>query len=378
VLLLLSLSQCGAVWSVDAWRKRRRLEKRGIAPSGAPPRFPAWTRRLLQIFVGVVYFGAAITKMHTPAFFSGDQLQTWMITDVNVTHEIGEYLAVYPPLLVIFAYITIVWEVTFLFIAWRGWGRVIMLGLGALFHFMTTLTLGLYVFPMVCLTTYFSFFNERDAQAWAARLAWLKQRIAVPSWAARIGAAAARVRIPEAMRLPASVLFLFATIATAALGVQVEHLMDPYGKRRPEGPYTLRQLDSDFVETTYLGPPQPLRQADKVLAVDAGSILIGGILADPHDTFKIGDMITVQCTLNPPHEDMWVECSLHNAAGRIVDRQPQMVPRELLRSNFFYNLTETIDPGLYFLVLKVAGKEVLRKEITVLAREGRAAAPVAN
>ena len=377
VLLLLSLAECGAVWSVDAWIRARRLRRQGLEP-GDPPRFAAWPRRLMQLFVGIVYFGAAITKMHTPAFFSGDQLQTWMITDVNFPYEIGEYLAVYPAVLVVFAYITIVWEVTFLFLAWRDWARVIMLSLGVLFHFMTTLTLGLYVFPMVCTTTYFCFFNEQDARAWAARLGRLRQRIPAPQWLTSIAAAVPRLRIPEAVKLPVPLLFAFAAISTAALGVEIEHLIDPYGQRRAEGPYVLEQLDSELVESTYLSPSQPVRQADKVLAVDAGSILIGGILADPHDTFNVGDMMTVQCTLNPPHEDMWVECSLINASSRIIGRQPQMIPRESLRSNFVFELADSIDSGLYFLVLKVAGKEVLRKEITIQAPQGRAAAPVAN
>ena len=46
VLLLLSFSHCGAVWSVDAGRARR-----GATPP-APPRFPAWPRRLMQLLIG--------------------------------------------------------------------------------------------------------------------------------------------------------------------------------------------------------------------------------------------------------------------------------------------------------------------------------------
>ena len=56
MLLLLSFSKCGAVWSVDAWLARRRQPAQI-----EPPRFPAWPRRLMQLLIGFVYLVAAIT-----------------------------------------------------------------------------------------------------------------------------------------------------------------------------------------------------------------------------------------------------------------------------------------------------------------------------
>ena len=60
--------------------------------------------------------------MHTPAFFSSDQMRQWMITNVNHSNPIGEYLSFYPAALVVSAYVTVLWEVLFVFLAWRGWG----------------------------------------------------------------------------------------------------------------------------------------------------------------------------------------------------------------------------------------------------------------
>ena len=82
-----------------------------------------------------------------------------------------------------------------------------------------------------------------------------------------------------------------------------------------------------------------------------------------------------QCTLSPIHEDMWVECNLHDAQDRVIDRVGQIAPREMMRSNFFYQLSEALVPGDYFLVVKCAGKEVFRKRITL---KPRLAAPLAN
>jgi len=121
-LLILSLSNCGTVWSIDSFLKRRALRRSGTEDPELlkPQRHAVWPRRLMQLMIGIVYLGAAFTKMHTPAFFSSDQMLHWLLTNVNNSNPVGEYLSYYPASLVVSAYITILWEVLFVFIAWRG------------------------------------------------------------------------------------------------------------------------------------------------------------------------------------------------------------------------------------------------------------------
>ena len=89
VLFLLCLSNCGTIWSVDRWRAAGRADD-------GPPRTSAWPRRLVQLLIGTVYFGAAFTKMHTDGFMSGDQIRFWLLTNVNNSNPLGEHLAMYP------------------------------------------------------------------------------------------------------------------------------------------------------------------------------------------------------------------------------------------------------------------------------------------
>ena len=96
--------------------------------------------------MGVTYLGSAATKMHTPMFFSGDQLRFWMMTNVNSLNPVCEFLSQFPGLIVTMSYVTIVWEILFVFIAWKGTARTIMLTMGVFFHLMTYFTLGLLVF----------------------------------------------------------------------------------------------------------------------------------------------------------------------------------------------------------------------------------------
>lgn len=376
VLFLLAFSHCGAVWSVDAWLRRRRL---GIpAPSSLDdhPKFAAWPRRLMQILIGVVYFGASVTKMHTPAYFSGDQLWHWMMTNVNNANPVGEWMTLYPATLVIFAYLCVVWEVLFLFLSWRGWGRVCMLTMGTGFHVMTTLTLGLYLFPITCISIYFAFVNSADVVTWAARWrAWKRRHGKSLATVARLpqaisGWGATLIR-PIGQRLtPANSLGAFGVLlAVVAIGaVEVEYRLDVYGERDPDGPLPLKEIDPEVAKQMFAGS-QRLREYDKLLAFDVGTSMFGGLVTGVRDTFIHGEPIIAQCSLNPPHEDMWLECNLHDGNNVLIDRVGQIVVRSQLRGNFLYRACEALNPGTYFLVLRTGTQELTRRKIEILPND---------
>jgi len=365
VLLLLSFSRCGAVWSVDAW-----LARRTQPDLLDPPRFPAWPRRLMQLFIGMVYLGSAITKIHTPTFFSGDQLRFWLMTDVNNANPMGEQLTLYPVLVVTMAYISIVWEILFVFMCWRGHGRWVMLLMGAGFHLGTRQTLGLHVFPWVSMVTYLAFINSGDVVRWRG---WLsKYRGPRTADASRVVPLAPEWRSRLALAFPALLL------VTSALGVELEHQLDPYGIRRPEGPHELVELDPGVVEAMLESNPT-VRPEDLVHSLEMGEMLIGGYVVGHKSTFRQGERLFAQCTLNPPHPDLVIECNLHDSENRLLDRVQQVVPREAFRANFLYVLHDALVPGEYSLVVRCGGHDVARRRIILQpAADSPAGAPVAN
>ena len=208
VLFILSCSRCGAIWSVDAWLEGNRSKKLPWPGEASVewPKSAAWPRRLLQLLIGCVYFGAGITKIHTAEYFTGEQLQAWLLTNVNNHNPIGEYLAQYPALLIAFAYIAIVWEILFVFVAWRGLGRMLSLGMGVMFHVMTTLMLGLYIFPIICISTYFAFADESDFRYFAHKLRWLRRKFTTAPFG-RIGVPIEAVSVAPSQRVPSPALF---------------------------------------------------------------------------------------------------------------------------------------------------------------------------
>ena len=92
---------------------------------------------------------------------------------------------------------------------------------------VTVLTLGLFIFPMVCIPIYFAFTTEEDVRVWGPRFSrWWKNAAAplAPLWsrAARIP----HLPLPESMRIPSSVVFTVCALAVAFLGIEAERWIE--------------------------------------------------------------------------------------------------------------------------------------------------------
>jgi hypothetical protein len=368
-MLILSLSNCGSVWSVDRVLKRRAIARSGTASAEQlqPPRVPVWPRRLMQLMIGVVYLGAGVTKMHTPSFFSSDQMLHWLMTNINNANPIGEQLSLYPATLVVSAYITILWEIIFIFIAWRGWRRAIMLSLGIMFHVGTAFLLGLYIFPLVCFSIYASYLYEEDIVRLAVFFRRLERRGS--RILTRAGAIAESIgrALPEVSPRQGSLVFGAVLVLLTFGGIGIEHQLDPLGSRRAEGAWQLKELDASVV-VPMLRQSERVRESDKYLSFVIGSDMIGDVLIDRKDVFRHGDEIVAQCTLNPPHEDMWIECNLHDSDNHLIDRVGQVADRNMLRVSYAFVLPESLVPGQYFLVVRSGGQEITRRSITLVDR----------
>ncbi len=357
ILLILTVSNCGAVWSVDAILRRW---KDGESAS-IPPKFPVWPARLVQLLFCFVYFGAAITKIQTAAFFSGEQMRYWMFSNWNYPNPVGELMAMWTPLLLASGYITVVWEITFPFLAWRPLGRFVALGIGILFHFMTFVTLGLYVFPMLCTTSYTSFLMEKDIVA--IRNAIRRWRIPAMS----IGAprfAIARLIHARPAAIPLSMVWAAMALFAAVAANEIDRFADPYGMHANNGPMPLKPIPRDAA-LAMINSTAPLREKDKFFSFDIGSMFLGGQLANRSSEFEFGDVIVAQCNINPPHEDMWLECVIEDDANRVIDASGQFVTRDKLYANFSYATGNKLIPGKYWMVLKSSGKEVSRRPFTL-------------
>jgi hypothetical protein len=368
LMLLLAVSHAGSVWSVDAF-----LKKRSGAVNVLPPRFSVWPARLVQLMFAFIYFGASITKIQTADFFSGDQMRYWMLSNWNYANPIGEAVAMSSPLLLISAYLAVIWEVLFGVLVWRPRGRAVMLGAGAFFHFMTWLTLGLYVFPAVCLSGYFAFMSEEDIVR-LRRISLfrpLKTVLRLPALAV------SRVANSFPQTVPASVTWT-CLIAAAAIGAtEAELQMDLYQNHSQSGLLSLKPMDRE-VALMMLRDKKTVREHDKFFNFEIGTSTIGYQLSNRRSEFSVGETMIAQCNLNPPHEDMWVECLLLDDEERTVEQFGQFVPRENLRANFFYTIGSRLVTGRYCMVLKSANQEICRRHFSLNGKSSDAAFDVST
>ena len=370
ILLLLSVSSCGAVWSVDQWRARKNQvgeAARGIARSAI------WPRRLVQLLISVIYFGAAFTKLHTGGFMSGDQIRYWLLTDLNDSNPLGEHLALYPALIVAMSHIALIWQILFPVLTWRGPWRMVMLGIGMLFHLSTIWLLGLFIFPPLMIVTYFAWLNEDDV-AWCRRiLTRLTNSSVMIQWRTFVGiprAAGQRfAAVTTAMPVPSALVFILSLSAAVVGGIEAEHRLDPYGVRRVDGPHRLVPMSDERVALLFDDPEQ-MRHSDKFFSLEVGREMLGGVVVSRGSQYAPGDRVIAQCTLVPPHEDLWVECALTDADDRVLQRFGQPVLRDEPRVSFEFVLPRSPESAGYRFVISCDSEAMLSRNVQVKSSSG--------
>ncbi len=374
LLLLLAVSECGRIWSVDSWLAGRR--NAGRAPLSERPAWalvPVWPARLLIIMLGTTYLGAAITKIHMPEFITGEAIGYWIMSNPNFRHYIGEWMSQYPAILTISGHFTVLWEILFIFVAWRGIPRAIMFSMGLFFHFMAAMTLGEVIFFFVMSSTYLGCMTEWESRVagHALRRIWSLVPVRLPGVAAL-----SKWSLPESIGLARPQVQLAAfcgLMATVGLGgAYAHHRLDLYGVRRAEGRYTLPAINEEEVARLFVAG-EPIREQDKYLGVKVGSVLVSGRLSNQQEHFRFGDTLVCEASLNPPHEDMYVECHLVDKDRKIINRDGTIAAREAKYTQFKYKLTEIMEPGNYSLVIRSRGQVICQRDFVLEAGAVKAA-----
>lgn len=368
-LLLLCCSQAGRIWSVDAWLARRRAAVTGQPlPSIASP---IWPVVMLHGVLGMMYLGASITKFHTPGFFTGEPLMYWILSNAHIRYDIGDWMSNNLALLAFGAHLTMLMESSFLLICWRRPLRYVALFLGLSFHLIAIFTLGEMIFFLTMASIYTATLRESEYRALGRALLWCATRVGLTGWPLPQFSLPA-VRLPGARTLAGLQAGLMVAVS---LGCGwINYSLDPLHIRHPDGPLALRQLSPEEAAALVHGN-QAVRESDKILKFDVGTMLISGRLVNQRTRYRVGDTVYCEVCLNPPHEDMFVECNLCDAEGKLITRVGNISPREATYAQFHYNLSDALVPGKYYLVVRSRNQDVDWKEIELLPSLD---APVAN
>ena len=174
-LWFLLLAPAGATWSVDAWRRRRWRQRRGIPEPPGPPMIEPWSVRLMQIQVCCMYLFVGLTKLSDMRWEDDAWLPTgdwldgtalyWVMNDVAIMRW---SFAQFPlPLFVcqLMTWGTLVFEIGFSFFVMSRWLRGPLLVAGVMLHLGILAVMEIGWFSQVTLCWYVLFVSGEKVSA---------------------------------------------------------------------------------------------------------------------------------------------------------------------------------------------------------------------
>lgn len=116
--------------------------------------------RLCQIQICLIYGFAGLDKVRGPSWWRGDAL--WMVLS-NSTRTTMDFawLGHFPAVIAFMTYLTLFWETYFPVLVWfKPVGRWLSIGLGVMIHVGICLSMGLFSFSFLMISTYSVFLGE--------------------------------------------------------------------------------------------------------------------------------------------------------------------------------------------------------------------------
>lgn len=175
IAFLLCWMPANADFSVDATRNRRIYR----------PKIPAWSIRLLQWQLGIVYFFAGVAKLNGDWLLEAQPLKIWLQAHRDLPY-VGTLLAT-TWVAYFFSWFGCIYDLTIPFFLSNGKTRPFAYFFVIVFHVVTWLLFPIGVFPWVMIFSTLIFFPASFHRRWLDPLKSLFQRKAnasSPSWSA--------------------------------------------------------------------------------------------------------------------------------------------------------------------------------------------------
>ncbi len=176
--LYISLVPCGAACSVDAWLARRKAARKGLSTAYSAL-VPIFSHRLVQMQLCFMYGTSGLDKAATRSWSGGSALfyslssenyhRSRALVEPFLTTELGQWLCE------VGTYITLYWEIGFVFLVlWRP-TRILALLLGVGVHLSIHVLMVVAFFSFISMWSYMSFLRydwvEVLQEKWQARRA---------------------------------------------------------------------------------------------------------------------------------------------------------------------------------------------------------------
>jgi hypothetical protein len=165
VLLYLMIGASGAALSVDRWLARRRSQ--APLPPAEPTSATNVAIRLLQIHLCIIYLSAGLSKLQGMTWWNGTAVWGTLANPEFAPMHNEMYMALLRMLgsdrplfeisMTISSYVTLFFEISYVFLIWRPVTRRLMLAIAFLMHGCIGLFLGLNTFAMIMLVMNLAF-----------------------------------------------------------------------------------------------------------------------------------------------------------------------------------------------------------------------------
>ncbi len=159
----MAIGGCGGAYSVDQWI-RSRWRNRSLSPadrivSRKTSRARLGTR-LIQVHYAIIYFAAGTSKMLGEAWWNGEAV--WMAL-ANAEYQSIDmtWLAHYPQVIQILTHLTVLFEISFVFLIWNNQLRPMLLAVGVAMHMGIALCMGMPTFGLGMLYGYLAFIRPQ-------------------------------------------------------------------------------------------------------------------------------------------------------------------------------------------------------------------------
>ena len=175
--LYLMLGPCGARYSLDSLRRR----KRGNADPVRPSTTANLAIRLIQTHLCIIYLMTALAKLMGPNWQAGTAfwwgLANQEYQSINMTW-IANWATLGPILIALITYGTIFWELSYCCLIWNRFTRPLILWMAIGTHAGIGLFMGMITFALAMIYANLSFIKPPTVRRWVDPLAgWVSAKL---------------------------------------------------------------------------------------------------------------------------------------------------------------------------------------------------------
>lgn len=173
-VMYLAFTPCGAVFSVDAWLRRRLIGAQQpptskllawLWPDDRPRVTTNVATRLLQLHLCVIYLFGGLAKARGQMWWDGTALW-YAVSNYEYQSWDTTFIAAYPSVFTALTHVALLWEIFYCALVWPRWTRPLTLAIAVVVHAGIGLGLGMATFGIMMIAANGIFLSPDWIRSW--------------------------------------------------------------------------------------------------------------------------------------------------------------------------------------------------------------------